>query len=673
MSRQDSKVFVGGISWETTGDRLRQYFENFGEVTEAFVSHDRHTGRPRGFGFVIFRDPSVADRVVECQHTIDRRQVEAKKALPRSLDGSAPSPLGSQRRGSPEESGPSTPNDSRLPAAPGEGDPRRRKIFVGGLPPSANEKVFREYFAQFGEVSDVVVSYDPGSNRHRGFGFVTFRSEAAVDCVFSYGCIHVLCGKQVQIKPAVPRSEMLLQQQRLNAAAAGGAPRAGVVAPGVPGNGFGMLLGAGGVSMESISALLSSIGGGVGAEAHAQHAMPMFGAPPQGPDSDLSRVAQAQAAAAAAAAALNATAPMPSGFDLGPGVPPPPFPVMTAAAIHALSGDADAAARMSAANWYAAQAQHQHPMPTQAQFAAAHRAPLAPSFPQGSLGAVPGFVGASTPLPELGGPPQGVLPQRVSTPGQSTRSGPALPATAPPLLSDTQRALGLGPTPGTSSSDCSRGDSGAPAHATTNEGGLQLEQTSSGYDSGSRGHAQVPPRGPPRYGGPMAGFPVTCPPGHGLPGTRDLQQPLSMQAANSRKSSPLGLVTMPVPSAAGVPVATKNARPAYQSDRTLGSSGTWSNAAASGAPSDDSGSGEMMQVDDPAANGADDAFQASLVHDLAAGLDAWISAGGLATSAMSPFLSGRAGPALLESVRATGRGTGDGSALAELDAAGDEF
>lgn len=45
-----SKVFVGGLSWETSEERLRAYFENFGEVTETWISYDRQTSRPRGFG-----------------------------------------------------------------------------------------------------------------------------------------------------------------------------------------------------------------------------------------------------------------------------------------------------------------------------------------------------------------------------------------------------------------------------------------------------------------------------------------------------------------------------------------------------------------------------------------------------------------------------------------------
>ncbi len=35
------------------------------QVLEAFVSYDRHTGRPRGFGFVVFEDPQVSRRLPE--------------------------------------------------------------------------------------------------------------------------------------------------------------------------------------------------------------------------------------------------------------------------------------------------------------------------------------------------------------------------------------------------------------------------------------------------------------------------------------------------------------------------------------------------------------------------------------------------------------------------------
>ncbi|KAJ0668437.1 putative RNA recognition motif domain, nucleotide-binding alpha-beta plait domain superfamily [Helianthus annuus] len=83
MEMDPGKLFIGGISWDTNEERLRDYFQTFGDVTEAVIMKDRTTGRARGFGFVVFADPVVAERVVKDKHIIDGRTVEAKKAVPR--------------------------------------------------------------------------------------------------------------------------------------------------------------------------------------------------------------------------------------------------------------------------------------------------------------------------------------------------------------------------------------------------------------------------------------------------------------------------------------------------------------------------------------------------------------------------------------------------------------
>lgn len=75
MEMDPCKLFIGGISWDTNEDRLRQYFQKFGDVIEAVIMKDRTTGRARGFGFIIFSDPCVADQVVMERHIIDGRTV----------------------------------------------------------------------------------------------------------------------------------------------------------------------------------------------------------------------------------------------------------------------------------------------------------------------------------------------------------------------------------------------------------------------------------------------------------------------------------------------------------------------------------------------------------------------------------------------------------------------
>jgi RNA recognition motif. (a.k.a. RRM, RBD, or RNP domain) len=52
------KMFIGGISWQTTDANLRYYFERYGEIEEIAIMKDKFTGQPRGFGFIKFKDDS---------------------------------------------------------------------------------------------------------------------------------------------------------------------------------------------------------------------------------------------------------------------------------------------------------------------------------------------------------------------------------------------------------------------------------------------------------------------------------------------------------------------------------------------------------------------------------------------------------------------------------------
>ena len=59
-----TKLFVGGLSWDTNDSSLRRAFEGVGQVVEARVITDRETGRSRGFGFVTYADRDSAQRAI---------------------------------------------------------------------------------------------------------------------------------------------------------------------------------------------------------------------------------------------------------------------------------------------------------------------------------------------------------------------------------------------------------------------------------------------------------------------------------------------------------------------------------------------------------------------------------------------------------------------------------
>ena len=75
MDSDEGKLFIGGIAWDTSEETLTEYFTQYGQVTQAVIMREKPTGRPRGFGFVVFSDPSVLDRVLQDRHTIDGRTV----------------------------------------------------------------------------------------------------------------------------------------------------------------------------------------------------------------------------------------------------------------------------------------------------------------------------------------------------------------------------------------------------------------------------------------------------------------------------------------------------------------------------------------------------------------------------------------------------------------------
>ncbi|CAI5742416.1 unnamed protein product [Peronospora destructor] len=194
------KIFIGGLSYETTDEKLRSYFGAYGTVTDAVVMKDPISRRSRGFGFITYADPLCVDRALtQFNHILDGRRVEAKRAVPRAESMRETAISLSYSRGSAPNSISSISTDNAIGAT--------KKIFVGGLHYETKDADFKKYFVQYGKVVSAEVMFNRETNKSRGFGFVIFESEASVELVLQ-DKNHVIDGKSVEVKRAVPRTDV---------------------------------------------------------------------------------------------------------------------------------------------------------------------------------------------------------------------------------------------------------------------------------------------------------------------------------------------------------------------------------------------------------------------------------------------------------------------------------
>lgn len=151
--QKTSDLIVLGLPWKTTEQDLKDYFSTFGEVIMVQIKRETNTGHSKGFGFVRFADFETQNKVITQRHMIDGRWCDCKH-----------------------------PNSKANPDEP----MRSRKIFVGRCTEDMSPDELRQYFMQYGEVTDVFIP-----KPFRAFAFVTFADDQVAQA---------LCGEDLIIK-----------------------------------------------------------------------------------------------------------------------------------------------------------------------------------------------------------------------------------------------------------------------------------------------------------------------------------------------------------------------------------------------------------------------------------------------------------------------------------------
>ncbi|KAM7028435.1 heterogeneous nuclear ribonucleoprotein A1-like isoform 2-T2 [Acridotheres tristis] len=172
------KLFIGGLSFETTDESLRSHFEQWGTLTDCVVMRDPNTKRSRGFGFVTYSSVEEVDAAMNARpHKVDGRVVEPKRAVSRE--------------------------DSQRPGA----HLTVKKIFVGGIKEDTEEHHLRDYFGQYGKIEVIEIMTDRGSGKKRGFAFVTFDDHDSVDKIVIQK-YHTVNGHNCEVRKALSKQEM---------------------------------------------------------------------------------------------------------------------------------------------------------------------------------------------------------------------------------------------------------------------------------------------------------------------------------------------------------------------------------------------------------------------------------------------------------------------------------
>jgi heterogeneous nuclear ribonucleoprotein A1/A3 len=172
------KLFIGGLTSTTSDEMLRQFYEQYGELTDCIVMKDPTSQRSRGFGFVTYAKKSQVDAAQAARpHEIDGKKVDSKRAVPKDANDKGPSQVSTQR------------------------------LYVSGIKEGHTEEMLKEYFSEFGNVLKVDIAKDKNTDTIRGFAFVHFDDYDAVDkCVLMKS--HQINDQRCDVKKGLSKEEM---------------------------------------------------------------------------------------------------------------------------------------------------------------------------------------------------------------------------------------------------------------------------------------------------------------------------------------------------------------------------------------------------------------------------------------------------------------------------------
>ncbi|KAG5569139.1 hypothetical protein H5410_058905 [Solanum commersonii] len=150
------KLFVRGLGWETTTEKIRSIFGTFGELEEAVVILDKNTGKSKGYGFVTFKHVDGA--------------LLALKQPSKHIDGRVTvTQLASAGiQGGPGGGSSNNPVDVSL-----------RKIYVSNVPYDMQSERILQHFLMYGEIEEGPLGFDKATGKSKGYALFVYKTAEA--------------------------------------------------------------------------------------------------------------------------------------------------------------------------------------------------------------------------------------------------------------------------------------------------------------------------------------------------------------------------------------------------------------------------------------------------------------------------------------------------------------
>ena len=133
----DRKLFAGGLPQEAGEEDINEHFSKYGEIESVNLKTDQHTGRSRGFCFIVFKEVASLESAVGAgDHVVKGKKVAVKKA-----------------------------------------QAKQGKVHISKLKPELSDQEIREFFEQYGAIAGVEQPYDKVKQERKNFCFITFEKE----------------------------------------------------------------------------------------------------------------------------------------------------------------------------------------------------------------------------------------------------------------------------------------------------------------------------------------------------------------------------------------------------------------------------------------------------------------------------------------------------------------